>query len=110
MIVKTELITKVWEKVNIGRVGYKERLRKADIEEIINTMFDEMTECMIEGVDIRIDGFGKFSSNIRKRRVGVNPKTQEPLIYPERRVIKFDVSVVTDKKIKGDKKFERIHE
>lgn len=81
MILKTELIDRVWEKVNIGKVGRKERFRRVDIEKIINTMFDEMTQCMIDGVDIRLDGFGKFSSRIRQRRNGVNPKTQEPLYF-----------------------------
>ena len=104
MILKTELIDRVWEKVNIGKVGRKERFRRVDVEKIINTMFDEMTQCMIDGVDIRLDGFGKFSSRIRQRRNGVNPKTQEPLVFPERRVIKFDVSKDTDRRIRGDKK------
>ena len=65
MILKTELIDRVWKKVNIG----KQRFRRVDIEKIINTMLDEMAQCMIDGEDIRIDGFGKFLSRIRKGRV-----------------------------------------
>ena len=69
MILKTELIDRVWKKVNIGKQGRKERLRRVDIEKIINTMLDEMAQCMIDGEDIRIDGFGKFLSRIRRGRV-----------------------------------------
>ena len=66
MIHKADLIRRVWEKVNVGRGGYKERLRMEDIERIINTIFKEMSQCTVDGVDINIRSFGKFVSNIRK--------------------------------------------
>lgn len=66
MTLKTELIRRVWEKVNAGRQGYKERLRYDDIERIINTFLEEIAQCMIDGEDINLRGFGSFVSNIRK--------------------------------------------
>ncbi len=110
MILKTELIDRVWEKVNVGKQGRKERLRKVDIEKIINTMLDEMAQCMIDGEDIRIDGFGKFLSRIRKERIAFDSINRQKIRLPERRVIKFNISKGIDKFIRGEKKFERIEE
>ena len=110
MILKTELIDRVWEKVNVGKQGRKERLRKVDIEKIINTMLDEMAQCMIDGEDIRIDGFGKFLSRIRKERIAFDSINRQKMRLPERRVIKFNISKGIDKFIRGEKKFERIEE
>ena len=110
MILKTELIDRVWEKVNVGKQGRKERLRKVDIEKIINTMLDEMAQCMIDGEDIRIDGFGKFLSRIRKERIAFDSINRQKIRLPERRVIKFNISKGIDKFIRGEEKFERIEE
>ena len=110
MILKPELIDRVWEKVNVGKQGRKERLRKVDIEKIINTMLDEMAQCMIDGEDIRIDGFGKFLSRIRKERIAFDSINRQKIRLPERRVIKFNISKGIDKFIRGEKKFERIEE
>lgn len=52
MILKPELIRKVWEKVNVDKVGYKERLRYVDIELIINEFLEELSQCMIDGEDV----------------------------------------------------------
>ena len=110
MILKTELIDRVWKKVNIGKQGRKERFRRVDIEKIINTMLDEMAQCMIDGEDIRIDGFGKFLSRIRKGRVAFDSINKQKIRLPERRVIKFNISKSIDKFIRGEKNFERIEE
>lgn len=106
MIHKADLIRRVWEKVNAGREGYKERLRMEDIELIINTMFKEMSQCMIDGVDINIRSFGKFVSNIRKERIGFDQIHKKTVLLPERRVIKFNIAKDVDKIIKGERNNE----
>ena len=44
MILKPELIDRVWEKVNVGKQGRKERLRKVDIEMIINEFLNTLSQ------------------------------------------------------------------
>ena len=68
MVFKPELVRRVWEKVNVGRVGYKERLKHDDIELIINEFLKTLSQCMIDGEDVNMRGFGKFISNTRKGR------------------------------------------
>lgn len=106
MIHKADLIRKVWEKVNVGREGYKDRLKQEDIELIINTMFKEMSQCMIDGVDINIRSFGKFVSNTRKGRVAYDSIHKQKIFLPDRRVIKFNISKDVDKYIRGEKTFK----
>ena len=84
--------------------------KEKDIEKIINTMLNEMAQCMIDGEDIRIDGFGKFLSRIRKERIAFDSINRQKIRLPERRVIKFNISKGIDKFIRGEKKFERIEE
>lgn len=110
MIYKPELVDRVWSKVNIGRQGRKERLRKEDIEIIINEFLKVLSECMIDGEDVHMRGFGKFVSNIRKGRVAFDQVNKQKIRLPERRVIKFNISKDVDKFIRGEKKFERIEE
>ena len=104
MIFKPELIDRVWKKVNVGKQGYKERLRKEDIEIIINTFLKEMSQCMIDAEDINIRGFGKFVSNVRKARIGYDQYRKKKMYFPGRRVIKYYIAKDVDQIIKKEKK------
>lgn len=110
MIFKPQLIDRVWKKVNVGRTGYKERLKKDDIELIVNTLLSEMSQCMIDGEDVNIRGFGKFVSNTRKERIAYDSVHKQKILLPERRVIKFNISKDVDKYIRGEKKFKVVEE
>lgn len=110
MVFKPELIRRVWEKVNIGRQGYKERIKYDDIELIINEFLEEMSQCMINSEDICIKGFGNFVSNIRKGRIDFDTIHKQKIHLPERRVIKFNISKNVDQYIRGEKKYEVVDE
>lgn len=100
MVYKADLIRKVWENVNVGKEGRKERLKQDDVETIINTFLKEMSQCMIGGDDIILRGFGKFMSKVRKARTTYNSICKTELTFPERRIIKFNISQNVDKHIK----------
>jgi len=42
VIFKPELVDRVWRKVNVGREGRKEKVKKEDIEIAINIFLEEM--------------------------------------------------------------------
>lgn len=100
MVYKADLIRKVWENVNVGKEGRKERLKQDDVETIINTFLKEMSQCMIDGDDIILRGFGKFMSKVRKARTTYNSICKTELTFPEKRIIKFNISQNVDKHIK----------
>jgi len=44
-------------------------------EEIVNIIFDSMSDTLTQGGRIEIRGFGSFSVHYRSPRIGRNPKT-----------------------------------
>ena len=48
-----------------------------DVERIINSIFSEITKSLAEGRRVELRGFGAFSVQKRKERVGRNPRTGE---------------------------------
>lgn len=62
-----------------------------DVEVIVGTIFDSMTESLRRGERIEIRGFGSFEIRVRKPRLGRNPKTGSSVDVGERRVPFFKV-------------------
>ena len=62
-----------------------------DIEVVINTIFDTMTDSLVQGDRIEIRGFGSFSVRHRRARTGRNPKTGAAIDVPPKRVPFFTV-------------------
>lgn len=110
MVRKDELLRRVWEKVNIGKTGYKDRIKQVDIEIIVNEFLEQMAQCMINNEDISLRGFGSFVSNTRMGRIAFDSIRRQKIRLPERRVIKFNISKEVDKHIRGEKRFEVVEE
>lgn len=47
----------------------------ADLERVIDTIFEEVTRALIRGDRVELRGFGAFSVKSRKARTGRNPRT-----------------------------------
>lgn len=60
-------------------------------EEIVNTIFDSMTEAMINEERIEIRGFGSFVVNHYKSYTGRNPKTGESIPVKPKKLPFFKV-------------------
>ncbi|TRO83897.1 integration host factor subunit beta [Trichloromonas acetexigens] len=65
---KSELVESLANKKNLT---YKKA------EEIVNLIFDSMTQALVEGGRIEIRGFGSFVVKDYKSYMGRNPKTGE---------------------------------
>jgi len=50
-------------------------LLQKDIERIVGTVFDEITNALARGNRVELRGFGAFSVKKRDARVGRNPRT-----------------------------------
>jgi integration host factor subunit beta len=60
-----------------------------DIERIVSTVFDEVTEALVRGDRVELRGFGAFSVRHRGSRVGRNPRTGEKVTVPDKVVPYF---------------------
>jgi len=66
-------------------------LAARDVEVIVNTVFDSMTDALRRQERIEIRGFGSFEVRTRKPRIGRNPKTGMSVEVGERLVPFFKV-------------------
>ena len=76
-----------------------ENLPARDVEIVINTMFQSMSDSLRDGDRIEIRGFGSFSVRHRRARVGRNPKTGTSIAVPPKRVPFFTVGHDLKKRI-----------
>ena len=79
---KSELIDKIAEKANLPR-------KRA--EQVVNLLFDSMTEALAKNERIEIRGFGSFVSREYRARTGRNPRTGEAIDVPRKRLPFFKV-------------------
>lgn len=68
-MIKSELIAELAKK--------NPHLYQRDIELIVNTFFETISEAMSRGERIELRGFGAFAVKKRGARLGRNPKTGE---------------------------------
>ena len=59
-----------------------------DLEQLVNTVFDTITEALENGDRVELRGFGAFSLRERTARVGRNPRTGES-VHVDAKIIPF---------------------
>lgn len=89
---KSELIETLSEKRGIS---YKKS------EEIINTIFDALSQAMLSGDRIEIRGFGSFVINEYKSYTGRNPKTGESIDVKPKKLPFFKVGKELKERVAG---------
>lgn len=60
-----------------------------DVEAIVSTFFDEITQRLAAGGRVELRGFGAFSTRARDARTGRNPRTGETVAVDAKRVPYF---------------------
>lgn len=68
-MIRSELIQKIADD--------NPHLFQRDVEKIVNTIFEEITEALAAGHRVELRGFGAFSVKRRESRTGRNPRTGE---------------------------------
>jgi integration host factor subunit beta len=61
-------------------------LRGADVEVIVATIFEEITQALARGERVELRGFGAFTVKRRNARTGRNPRTGETVSVEEKAV------------------------
>lgn len=91
---KSELIQKLAER--------NPHLLLKDIEKIIDTFFDEITDALVEGNRVELRGFGAFSIKHRDARTGRNPRTGEAVDVPAKRLPFFKTGKALREKLNNE--------
>jgi DNA-binding protein HU-beta len=78
------------DKEFIERVAAKSGLSSSDSVLAVHAMLDTVTEALAAGDSVSFTGFGKFSTQERRARQGVNPRNpSQKLHIPAATVPKF---------------------
>ncbi len=75
---KSELIQRLAEQ--------NPHLYLRDIEKIVDTIFNEISNALVNGNRVELRGFGAFSVKHRDARIGRNPRTGETVRVEAKRL------------------------
>jgi integration host factor subunit beta len=76
-------------------------LFQRDVERIVNTVFEEITDAMVHGERVELRGFGAFSVKQRGARLGRNPRTGEAVSVDSKRVPFFKTGKLLRDRLNG---------
>ncbi len=92
---KSELIQKLAER--------NPHLFLRDIEKIVDTVFNEITDALADGDRVELRGFGAFSVKHRDARKGRNPRTGETVHVEAKRLPFFKTGKALREKLNEKK-------
>lgn len=90
---KSELILKLAE--------LNPHLYQSHAEQIVDTIFEEITKALAAGARVELRGFGAFSVKQRKARTGRNPRTGETVQVDDKRVPFFKIGKKMHERLNG---------
>jgi len=82
-VTKSELIIRLAEK-NL-------QLYQNDVERIVDTIFETISDALAQGHRVELRGFGAFSVKNRQARIGRNPRTGEQVEVSAKSVPYFKI-------------------
>ena len=85
-LTKADLVQKVYKN--------HDNLTKAQATQAVEALLSTMKNCLSDGEDLLISGFGKFNVKDKNARRGRNPQTGEEILLDARRVLTFKPSLV----------------
>lgn len=85
----------------IEALATKKGLSYKKAEEIINVIFDSMTNALLDGDRIEIRGFGSFVVKGYEAYTGRNPKTGESIAVKSKKLPFFKVGKELKEKVSG---------
>lgn len=92
-MIRSELIQRIAEE--------NPHLYQRDVERIVNTIFEEVTDAMSRGDRVELRGFGAFSVKRREARTGRNPRTGESVQVDEKHVPFFKTGKLLRDRLNG---------
>ena len=94
-LTKRDIVLDIYEKT-----GFAQK----EVQETVQLTLDAIAEALSQGRNIELRNFGVFSVQVRKERVGRNPKTGQEVPITPRRVLTFRPShLMRDRVSSGNK-------
>ena len=93
-MIRSELIQKIADD--------NPHLYQRDVENIVNTIFEEIIGVMATGDRVELRGFGAFSVKKRDARTGRNPRTGESVAVEQKHVPFFKTGKLLRDRLNGN--------
>jgi len=77
-------------------------LSRAEARRILDAAFDEISDALLRGEQVKLRSFGTFNVRSKRARIGRNPKTGVEAPITPRRVLTFKASPVLVAVINGE--------
>jgi DNA-binding protein HU-beta len=87
----------------VDAIAGKAGVPKAQIQQMVDDVFDLIADGLAKGEKIDLRGFGTFSVRDSAARTGRNPQTGEPIAIPARRVPGFKPGKELKEKVNHNK-------
>lgn len=91
-LTRADLTEAVYEEVGLSR---------NESSTLVESVLDEISDCLVQGENVKISSFGSFQVRHKNGRIGRNPKTGEEVPIEPRRVLVFRPSQVMKDRING---------
>ena len=86
----------------VERVASKSGLGRREAAEAVDAVIDSITDALKNGEEVAFTGFGKFSTQQRAERQGVNPRNpSQKVTIPAARVPKFSAGSSLKQAVRG---------
>ncbi len=86
----------------VEKVAAKSGLSKREAQTAVDAMLDSITDALKSGNDVAFTGFGKFTTQRRAARMGVNPRNpSQKVSIPAATVPKFSAGSTLKQAVRG---------
>ena len=92
-LTKSEIVNYLFEELG---------LNKREAKEFVEVFFQEITDNLIDGIDVKISGFGNIMLRDKKARPGRNPKTGQDFEISSRRVVTFRAGLKVKSRVENN--------
>lgn len=75
----------------IAEVAEKTKISKKQSKEIVETVFESISDALKAGDNVQIVGFGNFKVKERAARNGVSLQSKDNIVFPPCKVVSFKV-------------------
>jgi DNA-binding protein HU-beta len=84
----------------VDAIAVKTDMSKKDVEMMLDTMTEVITEQLRQGNKVTLTGFGAFRVSKREAREGINPQTKAKITIPAMTLPKFTAGKALKEAIK----------
>jgi integration host factor subunit alpha len=97
-VARVDLVEAVYQKIGLSRT---------ESAELVGLVLEEISAALAAGENVKLSGFGLFTTRNKKERVGRNPRTGVEAPIKPRRSITFNASPVLKAQVNGGKQKPR---